>query len=66
MIGSESTPSRATLLLREQLGDSLHAVVLCGSAASGRMVPGWSDLDLLIVLAQRNLSMTLRHQGPCN
>lgn len=41
----------ATVSLQRGLGSALHAVHLYGSVATGQAIPGRSDLDLVVVLA---------------
>jgi hypothetical protein len=46
------TAGELTEALRAALGDNLHSLILYGSAVRGDFVPGTSDLNVLIVLAQ--------------
>ena len=43
-------------LLDNEMGDNLQSVILYGSLARNSIIPGWSDLDILIVLACEDMN----------
>ena len=43
-------------LLDNGVGDNLESVILYGSLARNSIIPGWSDLDILIVLACEDMN----------
>jgi predicted nucleotidyltransferase len=43
---------RVVVALRSALGDNLHSCILYGSAVRGNLVPGVSDLNLLLILRE--------------
>jgi len=43
-------------LLDNEMGDNLESVILYGSLARNSIIPGWSDLDILIVLTCEDMN----------
>lgn len=43
-------------LLENEIGDNLKSVILYGSLARNSIIPGWSDLDILIVLTCEDMN----------
>jgi predicted nucleotidyltransferase len=43
---------RVVIALRSALGDNLHSCILYGSAVRGNLVPGVSDINLLLILRE--------------
>ena len=43
-------------LLENEIGDNLKSVILYGSMAKNSIIPGWSDLDILIVLTCEDMN----------
>jgi hypothetical protein len=64
MAGSEAAIAALTKGLKEALGDDLVSLMLYGSAARGTAAPGWSDVNVLLVLRRSTAEVLHRAAGP--
>ena len=57
MIGSDLNRVKKVAIssFRKALGENLLAVILAGSVARGEYIEGWSDIDLVLVLAHASI-----------
>jgi predicted nucleotidyltransferase len=60
VVGDEATYWRFADRLVKRLAEisCIESIVLCGSLAKGDVVPGWSDIDLLVFLSDRGAAVS--------